>query len=200
VQSAGYRASPRTEVPKRQIRSLGASGNLASSWKGNAGQEARPAAAAVGFLIAGAPLTKQAAAAAGFALVTRAVDVTQERRRDKAAAQERRRSDLDETRRVAYMALIAGESRHYELVATVANALAHHGMQVPFPEAAAHLARVASGDTEGESARWLQQQIDRLTVTLDDENNAPPSPHPASDRRWPLRKDEPSSAIARNRR
>lgn len=91
------------------------------------------AAAAVGFLIAGAPLTKQAAAAAGFALagaaVTRAVDVTQERRRDKAAAQERRRSDLDETRRVAYMALIAGESRHYELVAAVANALAHHGLQ-----------------------------------------------------------------------
>jgi hypothetical protein len=120
------------------------------------------AAAAVGFLIAGAPLTKQAAAAAGFALagaaVTRAVDVTQERRRDKAAAQERRRSDLDETRRVAYMALIAGESPHYELVATVANALAHHGMQVPFPEAAAHLARVASGDTVGESARWLKSR------------------------------------------
>jgi hypothetical protein len=135
------------------------------------------AAAAVGFLIAGAPLTKQAAAAAGFALagaaVTRAVDVTQERHRDKAAVQERRRSDLDETRRVAYMALIAGDSRHYELVATVANALAHHGMQVPFPEAAAHLARVVSGDTEGESARWLQQQIDRLTATLDAETKRP---------------------------
>jgi hypothetical protein len=39
------------------------------------------------------------------------------------------------------MALVAGQSRYYELVATVANALAHHGTQVPFPEAAAHLAR-----------------------------------------------------------
>jgi hypothetical protein len=71
------------------------------------------------------------------------------------------------------MALLAGESRHYELVATVANALAHHGMQAPFPEAAAHLARVASGDTEGESTRWLKEQIDRITATLDAENKRP---------------------------
>jgi hypothetical protein len=91
---------------------------------------------AVGFLVAGAPVTKEAAA--GFALagaaITRMVDVAQERRRDKAAAQERRRVDLDETRRVAYMALIAGNTGYYELVATVANQLAHHGLQVPFPE------------------------------------------------------------------
>ena len=81
-----------------------------------------------------------------------------------------RRADLDETRRVAYMALIAGTHRHYELVATVGNALAHHGLQVPFPEAAAHLATVASGDTEGESARWLQEKIDHITAKLDAEN------------------------------
>jgi len=132
------------------------------------------AVAAVGFLIAGAPLTKQAAAAAGFALagaaITRAVDVTQERRREQAAAQERRRTDLDETRRVAYMALLAGNTRHYELVATVANALAHHGLQVPVQEAAAHLVTVAGGDTEGGSARWLREQVDRITAMLDAEN------------------------------
>ena len=135
------------------------------------------AVAAVGFLIVGAPLTKEAAAAAGFALagaaVTRAVDLAQEHRREQTATQERRRTDLDETRRVAYMALVAGQSRYYELVATVANALAHHGTQVPFPEAAAHLARVATGDTEGESVRWLQEQIDRITATLDAESKRP---------------------------
>jgi hypothetical protein len=129
---------------------------------------------AVGFLVAGAPVTKEAAAGAGFALegaaITRMVDVAQERRRDKAAAQGRRRADLDETRRVAYMALIAGDTGHYELVATVANQLAHHRLQVPFPEAAAHLAAVASGDTEGESARWLQDKIDHITAKLDAEN------------------------------
>lgn len=129
---------------------------------------------AVGFLVAGAPVTKEAAAGAGFALagaaITRMVDVAQERRREKAATQERRRADLDETRRVAYMALIAGNTGYYELVATVANQLAHHGLQVPFQEAAAHLAAVASGDTEGESARWLQDKIDHITAKLDAEN------------------------------
>jgi hypothetical protein len=129
---------------------------------------------AVGFLLAGAPVTKEAATGAGFALagaaITRMVDVAQERRREKAAAQERRRADLDETRRVAYMALIAGNTGYYELVATVANQLAHHGLQVPFQEAAAHLATVTSGDTEGESARWLQDKIDHITAKLDAEN------------------------------
>jgi len=132
------------------------------------------AAFAVGFLIAGAPLGKEAAAGAGFALagatITRMVDIAQERRREKAAAQERRRADLDETRRVAYMALIAGTTGYYELVATVGNQLAHHGLQVPFQEAAAHLATIASGDTEGESTRWLQEQIDHITAKLDAEN------------------------------
>ena len=100
------------------------------------------------------------------------MDVAQERRCEKAAAQERRRADLDETHRVAYMALIAGNTGYYELVATVANQLAHHGLQVPFQEAAAHLATVASGDTEGESARWLQEKIDHSTAKLDAETSA----------------------------
>jgi hypothetical protein len=132
---------------------------------------------AVLLLLLGAPLTKEAAAATGFAFVgatvTRMVDLTQERRRERAAERERRRTDLDETRRVAYMALIAGTTVRYELVATVANALAHHGLGVPFPEAVAHLATVASGDTEGESGRWLREQIERITAMLDAELEPP---------------------------
>jgi hypothetical protein len=114
----------------------------------------------VGFLVAGAPLTKEAAAGAGFALVgaaiTRAVDVTQERRREKAEIRERRSGDLDDTRRPAYMALVAGTTSRPELVATLANALAHHGLQVPFQEAVTHLAVVVRGELQGESGRWLQ--------------------------------------------
>jgi hypothetical protein len=129
------------------------------------------AVAAVGFLLAGAPLTKQAAAGAGFALagaaVTRAVDVVQERRREQAQVRERRRADLDETRRLAYMTLVAGTTARPELVATVANALAHHGLQVPFQEAADHLAAVVRGELQGESGRWLQAQVARLTAELD---------------------------------
>jgi hypothetical protein len=126
---------------------------------------------AVGFLIAGAPVTKEAAAAAGFALagatITRAVDIAQERSREKGAAQERRRTDLDETRRLAYMVLVAGSTERPELVATVANALAHHGRQVPLQEAAFHLVRVLGGETGAESERWLREQVDRITMELD---------------------------------
>jgi hypothetical protein len=132
------------------------------------------AIAAAGFLVAGAPLTKEAAAGAGFALagaaITRMVDSTQERRREKAEAKERRRADLDETRRLAYMALVAGTTARPELVATVANALAHHGLEVPFQEAATHLAVVVRGELNGESGRWLQTHIARLTTELDAEN------------------------------
>jgi hypothetical protein len=128
------------------------------------------AAAAAAFLIAGAP-TREALAGAGLALagaaVTRAAYVAQERRREQTEADSRRRSDLDETRRLAYMALVTGTApRHYELVATAANALAHHGSEVPFQEAATHLAVVANGGADSESGRWLQEQIDRITKTL----------------------------------
>jgi hypothetical protein len=125
----------------------------------------------------GAPLTKEAAAGAGFALagaaITRVVDVTQERCREKAEAKERRRADLEETRRLAYMALVAGTTARPELVATVANALAHHGLQVPFQEAVIHLAVVVRGELQGESGRWLQAQTARLTTELDAENTRP---------------------------
>jgi hypothetical protein len=65
------------------------------------------------------------------------------------------------------MAVVTGTApQHYELVATAANALAHHGSEVPFQEAATHLAVVANGGTDTESGRWLQEQIDRITKTL----------------------------------
>jgi hypothetical protein len=58
---------------------------------------------------AGGALSKDAAAAAGFTLagaaVARTLDVLQERSREKAAIQERRHTDLDETRRIIYMGL-----------------------------------------------------------------------------------------------
>jgi hypothetical protein len=125
----------------------------------------------VSFLLVGGP-TREALAGAGFALagaaVTRAVDIAQGRRREQAEEDRRRREDLDETRRLAYMVLVTGTAPgHPELVATVANALAHHGEGVPFQVAAAHLATVANGGAENESGRWLQDQVDRITRTLD---------------------------------
>lgn len=84
--------------------------------------------AAVVLLAVGAP-SKAALAGAGFAFigaaVTRGIDLAKERRADAARADADRRRDLDETRRLACMALYAADSRAPELVAALVNALAH---------------------------------------------------------------------------
>ena len=66
------------------------------------------------------------------------------------------------------MALVVGKApQHYEIVATAANALAHHGSRVPFDVAADHLATVANGATpKSESTVWLREQIEGITKEL----------------------------------
>ena len=67
------------------------------------------AVVALAFLIVGGP-SKDAMVGAGFALAgaaaARAIDVAHERKRDAAEADANRRRDLDETRRLLYMALV----------------------------------------------------------------------------------------------
>lgn len=121
-------------------------------------------------MVAGSALSRDAAAAAGFAFagaaIARAVDLLQARRKDKAAADEARRRDLDETRRIVYMALLARRTASYEVVATAANALAHHSLQVPVEEAFDHLVNVVEGASGDESERWLLGQIDAINAIL----------------------------------
>ncbi len=75
------------------------------------------------------------------------------------------RRDMDETRRLAYAALVAGpaSSRDPMLVATLVNALAHHGRRVEPDAAVEHLKDL----DHGESQRWLPEQIDRISAELD---------------------------------
>ena len=117
--------------------------------------------------------TKEAVTGAGFALLGVAlahlVDRANERRREAVQADEGRRRDLDETRRLLYMALIVGRTRQTpgaELIGTIVNALAHHQSAVNADQAAVHVAAVIHGDPEGESERWLQGQINRITAEL----------------------------------
>ncbi len=123
--------------------------------------------AAVLLLALGAP-SKAALAGAGFALlgasVTRAIDLARERRAEAALADASRRRDLDETRRLAYAALLSpGVSRDPVLVATIVNALAHHGLAVDPDLAAEH---IQNAQIAGESRGWLRDQIDRITAEL----------------------------------
>jgi hypothetical protein len=127
---------------------------------------------AIVLLIWRAP-TKEAVTGAGFALLgvalTHLVDRANERRREAVQAREARRRDLDETRRLLYMALVVGRTRQTpgaELIGTVVNALAHHQSAVNADQAAVHVAAVIHGDPEGASERWLQGQINRITAEL----------------------------------
>jgi hypothetical protein len=128
--------------------------------------------AAVVLLVVGAP-AKAALAGAGFAFIgaalTRGVDLAKERRAAAAQADADRRRDLDETRRVAYIALHAGaRSRAPELVATLVNALAHHGLAVDPDVAVTHIQNLVNDlpIDRGWSERWLQEQIDQITAEL----------------------------------
>ena len=128
--------------------------------------------AAAVLLVVGAP-AKAALAGAGFAFIgaalTRGVDLAKERRAAAAQADADRRRDLDETRRVAYIALHGGaRSRAPELVATLVNALAHHGLAVDPAEAARHVQNLVSNMPidRDRSQRWLQEQIDRINAEL----------------------------------
>ena len=92
----------------------------------------------------------------------------QEKRKAIEAAAEARGRDLDETRRLAYMALVAPKTNHPDLVATVGNALAHHrSLLIPFEESAVHLAAFLDRG-EYESEQWLRNLIYRITNELGD--------------------------------
>jgi hypothetical protein len=124
---------------------------------------------AVVLLAFGAP-SKAAIAGAGFAFIgaaiTRAIDLAKERRAQAARADADRHRDLDETRRLAYMALYASGSRAPELAATLVNALAHHQSAVDPRVAAAHVAVIINGGPGdvAQSVLWLQGHIDRITA------------------------------------
>jgi hypothetical protein len=133
------------------------------------------AAAAIVLLVWGAVLSAPASTAmvgAGSALAgaaaTRIIDLDRERRSEAARAEASRRSDLDETRRLAYMALAARGTERYELAATIVNALAHHQSAVDPDVAMRHVTAIVaegSGDT-GLSEAWLRGYIDRITTEL----------------------------------
>ena len=54
-------------------------------------------------------------------------------------AEEGRKRDLDETRRLAYMALMSKGTQNYELAATIANALVHHQQAAEVGDALTYL-------------------------------------------------------------
>ena len=116
--------------------------------------------------------TSTALVGAGSALAgvaaTRFIDLEREHRAQVAQSEASHQRDLDETRRIAYMALACRETERYELVATIVNALAHHGSAADPVQAMRHLINITKGGPDVDnSLAWLRGEIGRLTTELD---------------------------------
>ena len=130
---------------------------------------------AIVLLVLGAVLSAPASTAmvgAGSALAgaaaTRIIDLDRERRIEAGQAEANRQRDLDETRRLVYMALAARRTERYELAATIVNALAHHGSAVDPDMAMRHVTAIVT-DSPSETSQsevWLRAQVDRITTEL----------------------------------
>lgn len=73
--------------------------------------------------------------------------------------------DLDETRRLLLMALVAHRTKRYNLAGTLANALLYH-QRVDMDRDAILDRVVAAVDGDADSD-WLWQQVDRCTAAIE---------------------------------
>lgn len=76
---------------------------------------------------------------------------------------ESRDRDLDETRRLLYMALVAGKTKRYNLAGTLINALRHH-QGVADADLEAQVLALMDDGTADEA--WARAQITRITDEL----------------------------------
>ncbi len=68
--------------------------------------------------------------------------------------------DLDETRRLLYMVALARRTPHYELAATLVNAICHHQGAGNPDDVADRIVRALDG---GGGRKWLRRQIRRCS-------------------------------------
>lgn len=91
-------------------------------------------------------------------LRTRVADAESELTAYRAAA-----TDLDETRRLAYMALVAGRTSKHSLAGTLINALVHHNLKLDRDDTIEQVVAAIEGD----NTEWLLATVDQLTEKLD---------------------------------
>lgn len=76
--------------------------------------------------------------------------------------------DLDETRRLLYMALLAPRTKKYELAGTLVNAIRHHqGVKDRNLELRVVSYLEGAPDADGGLERWVRAEIDRCTAALE---------------------------------
>jgi len=85
------------------------------------------------------------------------------------------RKDLDETRRLLYIALAGRYSDRHgvpTLIGTLVNALAHHNAALDATETMARLVAVVNGD-DPDADQWVDEQISRITSELNESDLTP---------------------------
>lgn len=79
-----------------------------------------------------------------------------------------RTKDLDETRRLLYMAMLRQRTEKYELAGTIVNALLHHqSIDMSTPAVISRVLGVIE-DADEDDMLWMQQQIGRISQELGD--------------------------------
>lgn len=117
-------------------------------------------AAAATFAGAGAALAGAAAARIG--------DLFSESQARAESAKKSLITDLDESRRLAYMTLMSKGTGDYGLAATLLNAIVYHQQKATEEEAMKHLRALASGRDCDDSEEWLRRQIQRINDERED--------------------------------
>lgn len=89
--------------------------------------------------------------------------------------------DLDETRRLLYMALLVGKTKKYNLAGTIVNAIRHHQDADPDTDPAVLEDRVVEyvnrtpGDTATADDTWVRDQIRRCIGALGEDDGPAPA-------------------------
>jgi hypothetical protein len=124
-------------------------------------------AAAATFAGAGAALAGAAAARIGDLFSESRARAESARNESRARAESARKSrvtDLDESRRLAYMTLMSKGAGDYGLAASLLNALVYHQEAATEEDAMKHLSALASGRDCDDSEEWLRGQIQRINA------------------------------------
>ena len=75
--------------------------------------------------------------------------------------------DRDETRRLAYTALVeVDDPRDRELAGTLVNALVHHQRAATDAEALEKVARLLNSPADPDARQWMLEHVKRLTAEL----------------------------------
>ena len=124
-------------------------------------------AAAATFAGAGAALAGAAATRIGDLFSESRASAESARNESQAradSAEKARVTDLDESRRLAYMTLMSKGARDYGLAASLLNALVYHQEKATEEEAMKHLRALASGEDCDDSEEWLRRQIQQINT------------------------------------